>query len=155
MRLSVKIKNESGRSLTEMLATLAVIGILSVAGIAGYKMAMEMYYANVLLFEANQYAAHIYVNKKAHPDTFGKPHFPTAEDFGLDTLHLGAYPTANYMKENGVELDLHFYDVWHCRYAARLSGAKCNIVADGATCSAQTGNTKPVQGCFTYLFQHN
>ena len=34
-------KNESGRSMVEMLGVLAIIGVLSVGGIAGYKMAME------------------------------------------------------------------------------------------------------------------
>ena len=34
-------KNESGRSMVEMLGVLAVIGVLSVGGIYGYKMAMR------------------------------------------------------------------------------------------------------------------
>jgi len=34
-------KNESGRSMVEMLGVLAIIGVLSVGGIAGYKMAMR------------------------------------------------------------------------------------------------------------------
>ena len=34
-------KNESGRSMVEMLGVLAVIGVLSVGGVYGYRMAME------------------------------------------------------------------------------------------------------------------
>ena len=34
-------KNESGRSMVEMLGVLAIIGVLSVGGIAGYRMAMK------------------------------------------------------------------------------------------------------------------
>ena len=34
-------KTESGRSMVEMLGVLAVIGVLSVGGISGYKMAMK------------------------------------------------------------------------------------------------------------------
>ena len=34
-------KNESGRSMVEMLGVLAIIGVLSVGGIAGYRMAMD------------------------------------------------------------------------------------------------------------------
>ena len=34
-------KNESGRSMVEMLGVLAIIGVLSVGGIAGYKYAMR------------------------------------------------------------------------------------------------------------------
>ena len=38
--------NESGRSMVEMLGVLAIIGVLSVGGIAGYTMAMNKYRAN-------------------------------------------------------------------------------------------------------------
>ncbi len=36
-------KNESGRSMVEMLGVLAIIGVLSVGGIAGYTLAMNKY----------------------------------------------------------------------------------------------------------------
>lgn len=39
-------KNESGRSMVEMLGVLAIIGVLSVGGIAGYTMAMKKYRVN-------------------------------------------------------------------------------------------------------------
>ena len=39
-------KNESGRSMVEMLGVLAVVGVLSIGGIAGYKMAMEQIETN-------------------------------------------------------------------------------------------------------------
>ncbi|MBQ3695471.1 MAG: hypothetical protein II938_00655 [Alphaproteobacteria bacterium] len=42
------ITNESGRSMVEMLGVLAIIGVLSVGGIAGYTMAMKKYKANEL-----------------------------------------------------------------------------------------------------------
>ena len=41
-------KNESGRSMVEMLGVLAIIGVLSVGGIAGYRMAMEKISTNKL-----------------------------------------------------------------------------------------------------------
>ena len=40
------MKNENGRSMVEMLGVLAIIGVLSVGGIAGYTMAMNKYKAN-------------------------------------------------------------------------------------------------------------
>ena len=40
------LKNESGRSMTEMLGSLAIIGVLSIGGIAGYSYAMDKYRAN-------------------------------------------------------------------------------------------------------------
>ena len=40
------MKNESGRSMVEMLGVLAIIGVLSIGGIAGYTLAMNRYRAN-------------------------------------------------------------------------------------------------------------
>ena len=40
------LQYESGRSMVEMLGTLAIIGILSVGGIAGYSYGMDKYRAN-------------------------------------------------------------------------------------------------------------
>ena len=39
-------KLESGRSMVEILGTLAIIGVLSISGIAGYKYGMDKYRAN-------------------------------------------------------------------------------------------------------------
>ena len=41
--------NESGRSMVEMLGVLAIIGVLSIGGIAGYTMAMNKYQANEIV----------------------------------------------------------------------------------------------------------
>ena len=41
-------KNESGRSMVEMLGVLAIIGVLSVGGIAGYKTAIKKHQSNEL-----------------------------------------------------------------------------------------------------------
>lgn len=43
-----KTNSQSGRSMVEMLGVLAIIGVLSVGGIAGYKTAMDMYKKNQL-----------------------------------------------------------------------------------------------------------
>ena len=48
------MKNESGRSMVEMLGVLAIIGVLSVGGIAGYTMAMNKYKANEIAATAAQ-----------------------------------------------------------------------------------------------------
>ena len=47
---------QSGRSMVEMLGVLAVMGILSAAGIAGYNNAMNRHRANELLNEASKRA---------------------------------------------------------------------------------------------------
>ena len=52
---------QSGRTLTEMLGTLAIIGILSVTGIALFHTVMNSLHANTLLYE---------INKRAHACAF-------------------------------------------------------------------------------------
>lgn len=44
---------ESGRSMVEMLGVLAIIGVLSVGGIGGYKTAMDRHGANQILSYLN------------------------------------------------------------------------------------------------------
>jgi len=50
------MQNETGRSLVEMLGVLAIIGVLSVGGIAGFKNAMEKNRANTIISEAQKRA---------------------------------------------------------------------------------------------------
>ena len=49
-------KFESGRSMVEMLGVLAIIGVLSIGGIAGYTISMRRYRANQVLDAINKYA---------------------------------------------------------------------------------------------------
>ena len=49
-------KSESGRSMVEMLGVLAIIGVLSIGGIAGYTLSMRRYRANQVLDALNKYA---------------------------------------------------------------------------------------------------
>ena len=46
-------KIESGRSMIEMLGVLAIIGVLSIGGLAGYTMAMNRHRANTLINDAS------------------------------------------------------------------------------------------------------
>ncbi len=46
---------ESGRSMVEMLGVLAVIGVLSIGGIAGYSYGMDKYRANELTNTGNAF----------------------------------------------------------------------------------------------------
>jgi len=55
----MKNVNESGRSMVEMLGVLAIIGVLSVGGIAGYTRAMRNWRANEIIDAANKVAAMI------------------------------------------------------------------------------------------------
>ena len=53
-------KLESGRSMVEMLGVLAIIGVLSVGGIAGYSLSMRRHRANGIVDAAAKYALVIY-----------------------------------------------------------------------------------------------
>ena len=54
--IKIHNKQEQGRSMTEMLGVLAIIGVLSIGGIAGYTYAMERHYTNEILNAASQRA---------------------------------------------------------------------------------------------------
>ncbi len=49
----IKMKKQSGRSMVEMLGTLAIIGVLSVTALTGYKIAMNKNRTNNILYDVN------------------------------------------------------------------------------------------------------
>ena len=51
---------EYGRSMVEILGVLAVIGVLSVGGIMGYRYAMEKYRSNDIVYEVNLRATDVW-----------------------------------------------------------------------------------------------
>lgn len=55
----MKYVNESGRSMVEMLGVLAIIGVLSVGGIAGYSKAMNKYKINKTTDQISMLVANI------------------------------------------------------------------------------------------------
>ena len=61
------MKKEYGRSMIEMLGVLAIIGVLSIGGLAGYTMAMNRHRANEIL----DYAAKCGVIAQTSGSAFG------------------------------------------------------------------------------------
>lgn len=53
MDKNVKNRQCSGRSMIEMLGVLAIIGVLSVGGIAGYSKAMQKWRTNKIIADYN------------------------------------------------------------------------------------------------------
>ena len=53
-------KSESGRSMVEMLGVLAIVGVLSIGGIAGYTLSMRKYRANQIADALNKYSLIVY-----------------------------------------------------------------------------------------------
>ena len=54
--ISEKQSDEQGRSMVEMLAVLAVIGVLSIGGVVGFRSAMDKNIANTIINEAQKRA---------------------------------------------------------------------------------------------------
>ncbi len=63
-------KIESGRSMVEMLGVLAIIGVLSIGGIAGYTMAMNRYRANEIIDTASKLSV-VAQTQSANPSSTG------------------------------------------------------------------------------------
>ena len=66
--------NESGRSMIEMLGVLAIIGVLSVGGIAGYSKAMSKYRVNKNIDQISHIAANtriLFGSQKNYDDLAG------------------------------------------------------------------------------------
>ena len=71
-----QIKQESGRSMVEMLGVLAVIGVLSVGGISGYTLAMNKHRANTVAADLMKRAVVISAQRQ-----LGQP-APNMDSFG-------------------------------------------------------------------------
>lgn len=87
------IKQESGRSMVEMLGVLAIIGVLSIGGIAGYTMAMNRYRANEIIDAASKLSVVVQTAKGGAGDAT-----LTIKDVGFTdaTLHNATFaPVVN------------------------------------------------------------
>lgn len=81
----VNFKIESGRSMVEMLGVLAIIGVLSVGGIYGYKTAMEHIEYNNFMNDVNTILAQ-YKGIEVEDSYYG------------ETLNLGITPKSSLLK---------------------------------------------------------
>ena len=75
-------KLESGRSMVEMLGVLAIIGVLSVGGIAGYSLSMRRHRANQIVDLVSKFALDAY--SRCQKDLIGQ-----GESFIEDIEHCG------------------------------------------------------------------
>ena len=66
---------ESGRSMIEMLGVLAIIGVLSVGGIAGYSKAMERYRVNETINQVSYIVHNTRDLFKTQPNLYGSMDF--------------------------------------------------------------------------------
>lgn len=96
-----------GRSMVEMLGVLAIIGVLSIGGIAGYTMAMNRYRANQILDIASKLAI---VSQSLHASN---PEKWTQADvyntLGLDAQGSSSTYETTFMVFRGEEADVYAY----------------------------------------------
>lgn len=92
-------KIESGRSMVEMLGVLAIIGVLSIGGIAGYTMAINRHKANQILDVASKLSVIARTNHTSNPDGWDD-----AIDRAYDEMELwgpNKYETTFYVEPTG------------------------------------------------------
>ena len=136
-------KSQSGRSMVEMLGVLAIIGVLSVGGIAGYSLSMRRHRANQVVDLVSKLAVTAYTECQKQvldgtlSDVSGcsRPHM-TAYYQEDGTTPAGALP-ANVayivfpqvkVTDNGAEViqaDLQFTDKKLCQAVASVAGSTC------------------------------
>ena len=169
----MKKTNESGRSMVEMLGVLAIIGVLSIGGIAGYSMAMNRYRANEALDMANKYAVIVfsgYHTAKAMNNTSTSYTPPTLKDSGLTTDEKtpgGAKITYSDssdadLQKGIVKLTIEFPTEAVCNAAKSILGigTSSSTTTDGCTSSASCSSTSGSGdssngGSITYCFRQS
>ena len=97
----MNLKTQSGRSMTEMLGTLAIIGVLSIGGITGYSYGMDKYRCNKttndislrrvdLMTQASQGRSTLSLSEWANESTIYDITNPTYGEGGLIKFDVGA-----------------------------------------------------------------
>ena len=153
-----KLKSESGRSMVEMLGVLAIIGVLSVGGIAGYTLSIRRHRANQVVDTVAKYAlttynfCHLWVEGGQSDwndvtECKRVTSMPRFEDSGIGDLPNGVshidYDGITYGKTEGsssvntdvqiVSTGVQFTDEKLCQAVASITGAtwsgKCNYIS--------------------------
>lgn len=140
----MKTKSQSGRSMVEMLGVLAIIGVLSVGGIAGYSLSMRRHRANQIVDTMSKHALVLY-NSCQRLILDGKvssvegcvgrssEDIPGFEDTAVGPIPAGVTGFASpYFSTNAttgvdiVHVDLSFSDQKLCQAVASIAGTACN-----------------------------
>ncbi|MDY4690291.1 MAG: type II secretion system protein [Alphaproteobacteria bacterium] len=93
--------NSFGRSMIEMLGVLAIIGVLSVGGIAGYSKAMEKFKINKVIDDFNMLA----MNILEHRDAFEKLGNTETEYQLTDTIYAMNLVPSNWKQLSSLYLE--------------------------------------------------
>ncbi len=154
----MKRTNESGRSMVEMLGVLAIIGVLSIGGIAGYSMAMNRYRANEVIDTASKYAVVVFAGAQTYVATGGGTAVanytpPAPADMGL-TVPTNAEITKNKIEDDGVTLNIKFQTEAVCKAGASILGVSVTAGTAGTDGSSGTPATC-ASNTITYKFKQS
>jgi len=144
----MKNTNESGRSMVEMLGVLAIIGVLSIGGIAGYTLAMNRYRANEIL----NAAALVSIAATSARGGVGA-NATLTELGGVNTMSLPAISVDGDISSTSagivtIKVDPAYPEVAKLIYTlsgARTEGAAAPTCADAATCTIMVNMQKSVK----------
>ena len=121
---------QCGRSMIEMLGVLAIIGVLSVGGIAGYSKAMEKWRVNKtveLVEEITHNILTLYANRKTFD--FGNNNVPeinTLKEIGILSENLEvASEDYTFMNPLGGSSYIYFFDTMFTIYVSDISKEAC------------------------------
>ena len=158
-------KLESGRSMVEMLGVLAIIGVLSIGGIAGYVLSMNRYRANAMLDVANKYAAIVFSSYQswvANGNAVSDWKAPTLATSKLEgTLQPGTTITADdaaAINGNTVTLTISFPSKDVCETGVGIAGYEIltsgDDTAQGRKCTEgeedKTNNITPASASIDF-----
>ena len=112
--MNLKQNYESGRSMTEMLGVLAVTGVLSIGGIAGYNYAMSKHHANQVLqdirlvYQELKYPNTVrqIVSEGSFPDIELDLQSPYEYDFDFANLENFDYDSTSEKTPNLISIDV-------------------------------------------------
>ena len=163
----IKTHSQSGRSMIEMLGVLAIIAILSIGGIVGFRLAMNHYQANQIAHEMNimRTDAQIKIAQGTEKLILGEPYDPISESQLGHIQFNDAYPVdfaCALADDETVELSnisCHVANAYYielqnipegvCRPLAELVNGMNNIIAfnvnkneypEAGKCEAGNGN---------------
>ena len=127
-------KQESGRSMVEMLGVLAIIGVLSIGGIAGYMLSMNRFRANNMIDKAGKFATVAFSTKQTSI-AMGRPLADT--DITYKTKELGALDSGEEIKvssigaDGTVTLSVTFVNQDVCETALSILGETTKTCSEG------------------------
>ena len=132
----MKTKSQSGRSMVEMLGVLAIIGVLSVGGIAGYSLSMRRHRANQIIDLMSKYALTGYsqCQKDLLDGTIEK--IENCNFIYFEESGIGNYPTGVMSHYSWISTDtttqvdtiivnMGFEDLKLCQTIASIAGTTC------------------------------